>query len=155
MCTPGPKPQSKRQRAYERGYPRDWSSGTVSLEAPPAGLQVGCLSTAWAGGSAGPGLHATGQGCLWTPHLLREVCVLMCLSPLPTHQRACDREPGRPGTQQPSFLGGAVFTQNFLSSHCCCSVTKLCPTLCDPMDCSTTGFPILHQLPELAQTHVH
>ena len=106
-------------------------------------------------GSAGPGLHATGRGCLWTPHLLREVCVLMCLSPLPTHQRACDCEPGGPGTQQPSFLGGAVFTQNFLSSHCCCSVTKSCPTLCDPMDYSTPGFPVLHQLLELAQTHVH
>ena len=32
---------------------------------------------------------------------------------------------------------------------CCCSVTKSCPTLCDPMDCSTPGFPILHYLPEL------
>ena len=38
---------------------------------------------------------------------------------------------------------------------CCCSVTQLCPTLCDPMDCSTPGFPVHHQLPELAQTHVH
>ena len=28
-------------------------------------------------------------------------------------------------------------------------------TLCDPMDCSTPGFPVLHYLPELAQTHVH
>ena len=28
------------------------------------------------------------------------------------------------------------------------------PTLCDPMDCSMPGFPVLHQLPELAQTHV-
>ena len=27
--------------------------------------------------------------------------------------------------------------------------------LCDPMDCSTPGFPVLHQLPELAQIHVH
>ena len=35
------------------------------------------------------------------------------------------------------------------------SVTQLCPTLCDPMDCSTPGFPIHHQLLELAQTHVH
>ena len=35
------------------------------------------------------------------------------------------------------------------------SVTKLCPTLCHPMDCSTLGFPVHHQLPELAQTHVH
>ena len=29
-----------------------------------------------------------------------------------------------------------------------------CPTLCDPMDCSTPGLPVHHQLPELAQTHV-
>ena len=28
-------------------------------------------------------------------------------------------------------------------------------TLCDPIDCSTPGFPVHHQLPELAQTHVH
>ena len=35
------------------------------------------------------------------------------------------------------------------------SVTQSCPTVCDPMDCSMTGFPVHHQLPELAQTHVH
>ena len=35
------------------------------------------------------------------------------------------------------------------------SVTKLCPTLWDPMNCSTLGFPVYHQLPELAQNHVH
>ena len=34
------------------------------------------------------------------------------------------------------------------------SVTQSCPTLCDPMDCSTPGFRVHHQLPELAQTHV-
>ena len=34
-------------------------------------------------------------------------------------------------------------------------VTQSCLTLCDPMDCSTPGFPVHHQLPELAQTHVH
>ena len=38
---------------------------------------------------------------------------------------------------------------------CCCSVARSCPTLCDPMDCSTPGFPVLHHLLELAQTHVH
>ena len=37
----------------------------------------------------------------------------------------------------------------------CCSVVKLCPTLCDPMNCNTPGFPVLHYLPEFAQTHVH
>ena len=35
------------------------------------------------------------------------------------------------------------------------SVTQLCPTLCDPMDCSTPGFPVHHQLPKLVQSHVH
>ena len=35
------------------------------------------------------------------------------------------------------------------------SVAQLCSTLCDPMDCSSPGFPVHHQLPELAQTHVH
>ena len=35
------------------------------------------------------------------------------------------------------------------------SVTQSCPTLCDPMNCSTPGFPVHHQLPELAQIHVH
>ena len=35
------------------------------------------------------------------------------------------------------------------------SVIQLCPILCDPMDCSTPGFPIHHQLSKLAQTHVH
>ena len=38
---------------------------------------------------------------------------------------------------------------------CCCSITKLCPTLFDPMDCSTPGFPVLHCLLEFTQTHVH
>ena len=35
------------------------------------------------------------------------------------------------------------------------SVTQSCPTPWDPMDCSTPGFPVHHQLLELAQTHVH
>ena len=35
------------------------------------------------------------------------------------------------------------------------SVTQSCPTLCDPTDCSMPGFPVHHQLLELAQTHVH
>ena len=33
--------------------------------------------------------------------------------------------------------------------------SQLCPTLCSPMRCSTSSFPIHHQIPELAQTHVH
>ena len=36
----------------------------------------------------------------------------------------------------------------------CCSVPQSCLTLCDPKDCSTSGRPILHHLPEPAQTHI-
>ena len=38
---------------------------------------------------------------------------------------------------------------------CCCSVAKSCLTLCDPMNWSTPGFPVLHYFPEFAHTHVH
>ena len=34
------------------------------------------------------------------------------------------------------------------------SVAQSCPTLCDPMNCGTIGFPAHHQIPELAQTHI-
>ena len=35
------------------------------------------------------------------------------------------------------------------------SVAQSCPTLCNPMNCSTPGLPVHHQLPEFTQTHVH
>ena len=35
------------------------------------------------------------------------------------------------------------------------SVAQLCPTLCSPMNHSTPGLPVHHQLPESIQTHVH
>ena len=34
-------------------------------------------------------------------------------------------------------------------------IVNSCPTLCNPMDCSTASFPVLHHLPEFAQTYVH
>ena len=48
-----------------------------------------------------------------------------------------------------SFLTGNIRSVQFSS------VTQSCPILCNPMDCSTPGFPVYHQLPELGQTHVH
>ena len=44
---------------------------------------------------------------------------------------------------------------SFPGTDCCYSVTPLCPTVCDTMDCSMPGFPVHHQLLQLAQTHVH
>ena len=43
----------------------------------------------------------------------------------------------------------------FLLEGCCYSVAQSCPTPCNPMNCSTPSFPVLHHLPELVQTHVH
>ena len=39
--------------------------------------------------------------------------------------------------------------------YCFCSVAQSYPALCNPMNCSMPGFPVLHYLPEFAQTHVH
>ena len=47
--------------------------------------------------------------------------------------------------------GGWEYFQLWLFS----SVAQSCANLCDLMDCSTPGFPVHHQLPELVQTHVH
>ena len=53
-----------------------------------------------------------------------------------------------------SFCFGNKFLFVFFCC-CCCSIAQLCPTLCDPVDCSTPGFLILHYLPEPAQIRVH
>ena len=42
-----------------------------------------------------------------------------------------------------------------LCEYFCYSVAQLCPTLCDPMDCSTSGVPVPHHLPKFSQVHVH
>ena len=47
----------------------------------------------------------------------------------------------------------AKLTHFYLS--CCYSVTKSCPTLCNPMDCSMPGFPVPYHLPDFAQIYVH
>ena len=45
--------------------------------------------------------------------------------------------------------------RNLFSSRLFSSVAQLCPTICDPMNCSRPGLPIHHQLSESTQTHVH
>ena len=102
------------------------------------------------------------------------------LAPLPpAHLLPCSLAPHRPwaGTVHGPGLGIPALNISSLSSPStsswnhpstsvsvdliiliflfCCSVAKPCPTLCDHMDCSTPGFLVLHNLPELAQTHVH
>ena len=41
------------------------------------------------------------------------------------------------------------------ANHCFCSMAKLCPTLCDPMEYNMPGFPVFNYLPEFVPTTVH
>ena len=59
------------------------------------------------------------------------------------------------GASEKRILNVPMIPSHWQSCCCCCSVAQSCPTLCDPMDCSMPGFPVLHHLLEFAQTHVH
>ena len=57
-----------------------------------------------------------------------------------------------------NFLANPMFFSilpSFIFLKAFSSVAQSCPTLCDPVDCSTPGLLVHHQLPEFAQTHVH
>ena len=56
------------------------------------------------------------------------------------------------GKKHLSLYTGSVFSMSWIL---CCSVTQSCPTLKDLMDFMTAGFPVHHDLSELAQTRVH
>ena len=63
----------------------------------------------------------------------------------------------------PQLFGAGILgfhLLSFLRAHLrawllCCLVTQSHLILCNPLDCSTPGFPVLHHLPELPQTHAH
>ena len=54
-------------------------------------------------------------------------------------------------TAIPTLAGIKMHTLNVWFS----SVAQSCPTLCNPMNCSTPSLPVHHQLPEFTQNHVH
>ena len=67
-----------------------------------------------------------------------------------------------PGTQSQTSVAFVVVlvhwrSRAFFFSYCkveISSVAQSCPTLCEPMDCSTPGLPVHYQLPELVHTYV-
>ena len=134
--------------------------GACRLVSPPLFLW-------WPGAGQASELLRLSQKMLSTPSCPgkgRPAPVLLSLLSLPSattvlsqeardHLSLARNQIPRSSVPQKEHLG-----HNFLisrNSHCCCSLAQSCPTLCDPMDCSTPGFPVLHHLPELAQTHVH
>ena len=63
--------------------------------------------------------------------------------------------PFRPAFTVVSLLEVALLKRVVEAPQRCCSVVQSCPSLCNPMDYSTPGLPVLHHLPEFTQNHVH
>ena len=57
--------------------------------------------------------------------------------------------------ERDTIFANLYWSINTLSVQSVSSVAQSCPTLCDPMNRSTPGLPVHHQLPEFTQTHVH
>ena len=75
---------------------------------------------------------------------------------------SCLKDSTKPCTERGMFDGGPLESVKIQkkrnlspSLRCCCSAAQSCPTLCDSMDRSTPGSPVLHCPLEFAQTHVH
>ena len=77
--------------------------------------------------------------------------------PIPGYFRDMEIKPTSPVS--PALQVDSLLLRN-MGNHlatisCCYSVTKSCPSLCNSMNCIAPGFPVLHYLPEFAQTHIH
>ena len=71
----------------------------------------------------------------------------LCKHMLTGHQESLTYMGARP---HGLTIGRCINHTNHEQIHCWCSVAQLCLTLCETVDCSTPGFPVLHHLPELA-----
>ena len=115
------------------------AGSTPERHHPPQSL---CCGTGWASkGGFQRSIVSLRQPLTWNANV----------SPFPCWCRqttAAVAQTWPPGTNKQSKASQVRSTQS------CCSVTKPCPNLCDPMDCSTPGFPVLHCLPEFAPTRV-
>ena len=106
-------------------------------------------------GMCAPAMH-TGHVCARIVHMYVHAGMLACV---------CRNWPSWVETARGRLCAGVtvhhrcVFRSGYLGLHPKdrprCSVTQSRLTLCDPVDCSTPGFPVLHHLLEFAETHVH
>ena len=97
-----------------------------------------------------PRSHVHAHSC-WSLSLAPEVCM--------QHKCSCDQKKDRTkrslnlDSNGPSSSLSSFFS--FSASPSVSSVAQSCPTLCDPMNHSTQGLPVHHQLLEFTQTHIH
>ena len=77
-------------------------------------------------------------------------CALIYWFPSPFYRRKPSSWVLKSNLGSPNQVEGVLRLSQSVSS-----VAQSCPTVCNPMDCSTPGLPVHHQLPEFTQTHVH
>ena len=107
-------------------------------------LNMSCLSVSTKSEGCMPGLGT------WLDHWM-QICVKTHLRVYCKASVSFDiiTSPREPRKSQSLTQESKEVNQGFSS------VAQSCPTLCNPMDCSMQGFPVHHQPPELAQSHVH
>ena len=123
---------------FSRGssQPRDWTQ--VSLIA-------GRFFTIWATRKALLWASAASNLSASLRNLHLNEILRVCFSPIFVERR-----------EKVGKIKGATTENLYLGSYSVSSVQSLSYVqLCDPMDCNMPGFPVHHQFPELAQTHVH
>ena len=86
------------------------------------------------------------SGCVFLPSFWLKLNCIPVFIVFATWKHVCFQTWDEPGTLH---LASSPWWSQFNSVH------QLCPTLCDPMDCSTPGLPVHHQHLEFTQTHVH
>ena len=104
-----------------------------------------------------PDWSSARQGCrMEEPRGLGPEWPLLCaLVALPALGAVTEASPSCLLPRPSSVRKKINLTAHCLSPRHCRLVAESCLSLCDPKGCSTPGFPVLHRLPELAQTRVH
>ena len=124
-----------------------WVSPLCWEDSPGGGhgnpLQSSCLENPTDRGAWWATFHGGHKGLDMTEQLTISIFIYTC-----RHESLCST----PEINTPLSINYISIQINAVQFS---SVAQSCPTLCDPMDRSTPGLPVHHQLPELAQSHVH
>ena len=86
---------------------------------------------------------------------LKRLCIVWFCGYSILEKASCSNRAQTSGCQRLCMGPYSVSWLRWCFCNCCCSASKSCPALCYRRDFSTPGSPVLHSLPEFAQTHVH
>ena len=105
-----------------------------------------------------PTLWVVPEHWLWVPCFMHQLALVICFTYDNIHVSMVFSQiiPPSPSSTESKHL--FFISVSLLLSHLSVQVSSIaqsCPTLCNPMNCSTPGLPVHHQLPEFTQTHVH